>query len=155
VSVAEAPFEFDSPICIVLLVPSDVLEAASLGRRVAIVTTVPPVVIGDEVTWNVCWLLPAITVTDAGTVTIVLFEVRSIGAACTAAGPFNVTVPVVLLPETTVEGFSERDETTGAIITKDPEPVDAPKVAVICADWFAGTGLVVTVTLTDRVPGGK
>ena len=117
-----------------LLVPSLTLEAASLTLLWLTIVTVAPTVVAAVVTGNVCSLLPPLTVTDAGTVTLALFEEITTGVPCADDGPFIFKVPVVPFPDTTVEGFSERDVTTGAVITKDPELVDAPNVAVICVD---------------------
>jgi len=105
----------------VLLVPSAILEAASLTLWAVIVTIVLPLVVtGEVVTWNVCWLLPAPTSTDGGTVTMALFALSGITLPSSAAGPLKVTVAVALLPETTVEGFNTSDVTTGADIKIDP-----------------------------------
>jgi hypothetical protein len=63
---------------------------------------------------NVAVLLPAFTVTDAGTETAVLLLESDTGIPPVGAAAARVTVPVDELPPTTVVGFSDRLDSVAA-----------------------------------------
>jgi hypothetical protein len=63
----------------------------------------------DVVTVNVALLLPAATVTVAGTVAAGSLLPSVITAPPAGAGPFRVTVPVELPPPVTLAGFKLKE----------------------------------------------
>jgi len=69
---------------------------------------------------NVADVLPAATVTEAGTVTAELLEVSVTAKPPVGAGPFRVTVPVELVPPDTVVGFIETLDATVASTVRVP-----------------------------------
>jgi len=69
-------------------------------------------------TLKVAVVAPAATVTDAGTVAAAVLELESVTTAPpVGAGAPSVTVPVLLLPATTVVGFSATDESGAATVS--------------------------------------
>ena len=138
-----------------------VLRAGALTVSVAVRVVVPkrPVIVtevdadtGDVVTVNVVLVLPAGTVTDAGTVAAALLLLRAISAPPTAAGPLRVTVPVELLPPSTLVGLRLIALKAGGFTVNVAVRVVEPKIAVIVAAVEAVTGTVVTVKVAVVFP---
>ena len=65
------------------------------------------------------------------------------------AGPLRVTVPVEFVPPLTLVGFRLIDESVGAFTVRT---ADAVPEALMVADVFAATALVVTVNLAVVAP---
>lgn len=70
------------------------------------------------VTVNVVLVVPAATVTLAGTCAEPLFEDSATAAPPAGAGPFRVTVPVELLPPTKLVGFKLSELAEGGLIVR-------------------------------------
>ena len=70
-----------------------------------------------DVTVKVALLLPAATVTLAGTVTTAVLPLVSVTTVPVGAAAFKVTVPVDVAPETTVDGFNVTDDTANCEVT--------------------------------------
>jgi len=104
-----------------------------------------------EVTVTAAELAPAGTITAAGTMTALLLLARATGVS-TAATPFNVAVRVAFPPPTTVDVETETKASDG-VLTMRPTDFAPPVVpALIVADTFAATGLVVMGKLTEPEP---
>ena len=74
---------------------------------------------GLVVTANVAELCPALTVTLAGTCAAAVLLLDSVTNAPPAgAGPFNVTVPVELVPPETDVGLSVTEPSAAAVTVK-------------------------------------
>ena len=78
---------------------------------------VAAVVTARDVTVKVALLLPAATVTLAGTVTTAVLPLVSVTTVPVGAAAFKVTVPVDVAPETTVDGFNVTDDTANCGVT--------------------------------------
>jgi hypothetical protein len=76
---------------------------------------------------NVADVAAAATVTDAGTVSVVLVLVSVTNAPPAGAAPVSVTVQVALLAAFNVVGAHDREETVGSTA---PPPITVPPVAV-------------------------
>lgn len=104
---------------------SATLESAA-GLIVRVAVCVPPVIVAvvidaTAVVFTVKFpaVAPAATVTLAGTVAAPLLLDRDTTMPPEGAGPFNVTVPVELLPPTTLVGFTATEDTVGGLIVSD------------------------------------
>ena len=71
-------------------------------------------------TVKVAEVLPAVTVTLAGTVTLALLLERATTMPPVGAAPVNVTVPVELLPAATDVGFTETALSAAALLKVSP-----------------------------------
>jgi len=103
------------------------------------------------VTVKVAEILPPGTMTDSGVCTTTLLLCSATVAPPVGAVPFSVTVPVELLPPTTVVGFSVTDDRVAALtvsVAACPTPYD-PEMLTIA---FAATALVVTVKVAEVLP---
>jgi hypothetical protein len=109
-------------------------------------------VTGLVVIWNPIDVVPATTVTVAGTVTLVLLEVILTTSPPVAAMPDRVTVPVVLTPPTTDEDPSVKLDIVGTVTTSAVDFVELPMVATRSAVTFAETALVGTENVIELVP---
>ena len=99
------------------------------------------------VTVKVALVLPAATVTLAGTVAApVLLLDRVTTAPAVGAGPESVTVPVDGEGPLTVVGLSVRELAVGAVTVKAAVWV-VPRIPVIVTEVFVATGLVVTANV--------
>jgi hypothetical protein len=97
---------------------------------------------------------PATIVTFTGTwTTEVLLLERVTTAPDGGAAPFNVTVPVELLPPTTDVGVLVTDDRTAAL-TINVAVFATPYVAVMTEEVFAATPSVVTVIVVVLLPAG-
>jgi hypothetical protein len=74
-----------------------------------------------------------------------------IDAPAGGAAPFNVTVPVELLPPTTEVGLLVTDDRLAAFTVK-VAVLATPRVAVITEEVFAATPRVVTVNVAEVLP---
>jgi hypothetical protein len=138
-----------------------VFRAGGLTVSVAVRVVVPkvPVIVtevdadtGDVVTANVALVLPAGTVTDAGTVAAALLLPRDITIPPTGAGPLRVTVPVEPLPPSTLVGLRLNELKAGGFTVNVAVRVVEPKTAVIVTPVEAATGIVVTVKVAVVFP---
>ena len=127
-----APFKVTVPVELLppttevgLLVTDDRLAAFTV--KVAVLATPRVAVITEEVcaptpsvvTVNVAEVLPAGTVTLAGTVAAAVLLLESVTTAPpVGAAPFSVTVPVELFPPTTVVGLIDKVESCTAFTVK-------------------------------------
>ncbi len=108
-----------------------VSDATASGKIVSVVVCVIPasvaVIVADVrletavvVTVNVAVVAPAATVTEPGTVALVLPEERLTTVPAEPAGPFNVTVPVVVKPPVIELGLSDTAESVAGLMVKLP-----------------------------------
>src|SRR3954470_5184578 len=105
------------------------------------------------VTVNVAVVLPAGTVTLAGTVATEVLLLLSITVAPpTGALAVRVTVPVEFVPPLTLVGLTVREVSVGGVIVREAEA--RPPPATIIAVVLEKTGLVVTVKVADVEPAG-
>ena len=96
---------------------------------------------------------PAGTVTLAGTCATEVLLLCSVTVAPPAdAAPLRVTVPVELVPPTTVFGVLLNVERTGAVTVRFAFFVTVPYVAEITTVVFETTGVVVTVNVAEVLP---
>jgi hypothetical protein len=122
-------------------------------------------------TVNVAVDAPAATVTEAGTVALVLLDDRLTLSPLEGAGPLRVTVPVELLPPTTEVGeiamLCSAEGVTASIVVFVTEPKTAVMVAVVVvatdevvivkvaveppAATFTEVGTVTLVVLDDKL----
>jgi hypothetical protein len=124
-------------------VPFDV--AVILGVAVAVTALVDTV--------NVADVLPATTVTDAGT-EAGLLVLRATAYPPVGAAPLIVTVPVDEAPPVTLVGLSVRLDGVGAVTVSVPE-ADVPlAVAVMATLVLDATGVVVAVNVAVVLPAG-
>jgi hypothetical protein len=98
-------------------------------------------------TLNVAVVAPAATVTEAGTVADGSLDERETDWPPVAAGPLMVTVPLDDAPPTSDVGASTTPVTVGAVIARLAVSGVPSLVAVIVADVFAPTGMVVTLNV--------
>ena len=103
-------------------------------------------------TANIADVLPAGTVTDAGTVATAKLLVRPTFNPPVGALAVSVTVPVAEMPPTTVAGFTPSDRTDGAFIVRVPAFEMPLKVAEIVASFCALTALVFTANVAELWP---
>jgi hypothetical protein len=130
-------------------VSAAVLETAPF---VAVIVTAVTAVTVDVVTVNVAVVAPAATVTDTGTDATALFDASVTTKPPAGAADVRVTVPVLDVPPVTDVGFKATVLSTGAVIPRDADWLVAPSVAVIVADAFAATAVVVTVNVAIVAP---
>jgi len=97
---------------------------------------------------------PAGTVTVAGTVALLLFEVRLTRAPPVDAAPVRVTVPVDCVPPWTLLGEAEMLAGTGGMTVRFAVLLPPPDFAVITAVTLDRTGLVVIVNVALVAPDG-
>lgn len=129
---------------------------------VALLVMLPPVaVMVTDVDWatvvvvivNVALVAPAATVTAVGTVAT---ESLALSSATTTplagAGPFNVTVPTLLLPPRTVAGLIVSLDNAGGVTVSVSDVVTSPMLAVTVATVVCFTGLVVIVKVALVAP---
>jgi len=130
-----------------------VIVAFVLTPRVAVMTDVVVEATARVVTVKVAEVLPARTVTLAGVVAaavLLLFSVTT--APLVGAAAVRTTVPVELLPPTTLVGFSDTEDTTRAGFTVSVALALVPKVAVTFTVVVVPTAPVVTVNVVDVLP---
>ncbi len=101
---------------------------------------------------KVAAVAPAGTVTLAGTVTATLFVVNVTTAPPAGAIPFSVTVPVELLPPSTLFGLIATDESDGGFTVRIVVRVVAPSVAEIVTEVAVVTADVVIVNVAVVAP---
>ena len=111
---------------------------------------------------NVADVVPAVTVTDAGTVAAALLEVRLTKKPPVGAKPLRATVPVDEAPLRTVDGFKVIEATLGGVTTSGaealPPVVDAVMFAVCFVTWTIVDSLNVAVVApagTTTLAGGR
>ena len=110
-----------------------VMVAVAVAETAVVVTVKVPVV------------APAATVTDAGTVALVLLEDKATDVPPLGAGPLKVTVPVEGLPPMTDVGLSLRLNSPGGLMVRVAVWFTPLKLPVIVALVVAETAVVVTV----------
>ena len=94
-------------------------DALCVAPRTAVILTVLFDVTVLVLTLNVAIVEPAETVTLAGTVATFVLLLDSVTTAPAAgAGPFNVTVPVEVVPPRTEVGFRETEVRVAAVTVK-------------------------------------
>jgi len=129
--------------------------ALVLVPRVAVTTEVVVEATPNVVTVKVPDVLPADTVTLAGTLAAtVLLLVRLTETPPVGAAAFSCTVPVELFPPTTLVGFSDTEDTPIAGLTVIVAFALPPKVAVMLTVVVVATELVVTANVVDVLPAG-
>jgi len=104
------------------------------------------------VTVNVAWVVPAGTVTLAGTLALVLLLDSAITAPPEGAGPLNVTVPVEGLPPRTDVGLRVSDTRVAGFTVKVTFLVVPLYIAEIVISVLAETPLVVTTKAAVSCP---
>ena len=105
-------------------------------------------------TANVAEVVPAATVTFAGTVAAALPDVSVTTDPEDPAGPFRVTVPVDVFPPTTEVGFKVRPERVAALIVSVAVFEAPANVAEIVDEVFELTAVVDTVNVAVELPAG-
>lgn len=112
----------------------------------------------DVFTAKVALLLPAGTVTLAGTLADPLLLERVTCAPPAGAGPLSVTVPVEdCTPPTTLVGFSVSEETVGSsegVRVRDADLLVPPEDAVNVIAVDVATALVLIVKVAVVLPAG-
>ncbi len=110
---------------------------------------------GVVVIVKVALVAPSSTVTVEGTgATVVLLLDSVTGAPPLGAGPFSVTVPVELLPPTTLEGIRERDDSEARFTVRFEDRVTPPYEPEIFTAVELDTGVVVIVKVALVLPPG-
>jgi hypothetical protein len=104
------------------------------------------------VTLNVALVEPAKTVTSAGTVAVLEFELRATTSPPVGATPLSFTVPVVLAPPTTLAGLMETAAKFGDRIVTLNVFANPLRDAVIVATLFFATADEVRVKVPFVVP---
>lgn len=110
---------------------------------------------GIVVTVKVADVPPARTLTDEGTVARLVFDERPTEIPVLGAGPVRVTVPVDLVPPTTLAGLSVRPLKEGGSMVRVPVAELLPKVAVTMTGVDAPIAVVVAVKVAELAPAGK
>lgn len=105
-------------------------------------------------TVNVAEVAPAATVTVAGTVADVELELRLTGYPPVGAALEMVTVPVLLVPPTTLVGFNVTLLTVGPSTMSGPVILVVPTCAPMLAVTVLTTPLVVAVKVAVEEPAG-
>src|SRR5579864_3663065 len=106
------------------------------------------------VTVKVALRAPPAMVTLAGTCAAAVLLLDSVTTApAGGAAPFNVTVPIELLPPTTDVGDLVTDDRAAAF-TMTVAVLATPYVAVMTEEVFATTPSVATVNVVDVLPAG-
>jgi len=97
---------------------------------------------------KVAVVVPAGTVTDAGTVALVELDARATTAPPVPATLERVTVPVEVFPLETDVGLNAKDETVGPLMVRFAK-LDTPldSVPVIAATVLTLTAVVLTVNV--------
>jgi hypothetical protein len=102
---------------------------------------------------NVAEVAPAGTDTDVGTVAAeVLLDIKATETPPVGAADPSVTVPVEVVPPTTVVGFRVTELTDGALTVRLAEAVVVPVVAVIANVAFVETAEVEAVNVAVLEP---
>jgi hypothetical protein len=91
-------------------------------------------------------------VTDEGHVAAVKLLARATTTPPGPAGPFNITVPVDVLPPVTLTGYRLRDARASGLTVRMATLEVPPCVAVIVAETELETDVVEIGKLADRVP---
>jgi hypothetical protein len=103
---------------------------------------------------KVAEVLPAGTVTDAGTEATALPEDRFTTTPPAGAWPFSVTVPTAVLPLATGFGAIERLDSATAVTLSVADLVAEPRVAVMVAVKLPFCAVVLIAKLADVNPAG-
>ena len=101
---------------------------------------------------KVAVVAPAGIVTEAGGVVCPLEADSATVRPPVGAAPLIVTVPVVLLPPSTVVGFNVSETTVGGVTVNVAVAVVVPTVPVIVEGVLEATGVVVTVNAPVVLP---
>lgn len=124
---------------------------------VAVIVTAASEATASVVTVNVLEFVPAVTVTEAGTVAadVLLLDKLTVTLEPVATLPSSVTVPVLLVPPVTLPGLTLTLVTTGVftvsvVVLLVLPDLEAVMVDVACAE----TGTVVTVNVVELLPEG-
>ena len=128
---------------------ADVTPSEAVRVTVAVVAE-PAVAIG-----KLREFAPPGTVTVAGgTTSAGLEEVRDSGYPAVGAGPLSITVPMDVLPPSTIVGDRERPQTTGGLTVSDCAAVTPADVAVTLTNVALANGNVEKVKEAEPVPSG-
>lgn len=116
----EVPRSFETVLSIASCADGFTVRPAvlELDRYVAVTVTAVDVVTTEVVAVNVAEVAPAATVTEAGSVAALELSLRVTLAPPVGAGPLSVTVPVELVPPTTVAGLKLNAESVGGVTVR-------------------------------------
>jgi hypothetical protein len=104
---------------------------------------------------KVAWVAPGGIVTVEGTMAIEgLLLASDTETPPPGATPFSFTVPVELLPPTTVLGTTDSEYNDGAVTVSVADFIETPLVAVIVTGVEDETGTVVTLNVDLVAPAG-
>jgi hypothetical protein len=122
--------------------------------HVAVIFTEVGVVTAFVATAKVADVVPAATVTEAGTVATPVLLLASVTTAPPAGAALNsVTVPVLAAPPVSTTGFSVIEESSG--FTTSPIALETPLYAAVMVTTVpVVTGLVVIVNVAVDAPAG-
>ena len=120
----------------------------------AVMTTPVSVDTAFVVTVNNASCEPAATVTVAGTVAAASLEIRLTTRPPVGALVSRLTIPVAVLPPATPAGEMVMTDTRGAVTDRSAFAEVPLEVAVIVAEVFAETAVVVIVNVADVAPAG-
>ena len=101
---------------------------------------------------KVAEVIPAATVTEAGTVASVLLALRLTTNPAVGAGPVIVTVPVVPAPPAMLAGLIVREVAVGAVTVRPVLTVVPPVVAEIEAVVVVAVGTVAIAKIAVVCP---
>lgn len=113
----------------------------------AVTVTAVEALTAEVVAVKVAEVAPAATVTEAGSAAALELSLRVTAAPPVGAGPFSVTVPVELLPPTTVVGLKLNAEITGGTTVRVAVLLPCELLAVMVTAVDAPTAEVVMVKL--------
>ncbi len=97
---------------------------------------------------------PAATVTEAGTIALVLVEASCTTVPLAGAGPLRMTVPTEGSPPASVDGFRVKLVREGGLIVRTAVVTKPPWMAVMVAGVGPATGVVVMVKVVVVAPAG-
>jgi len=101
---------------------------------------------------KVALVVPPETETVDGAIAEAWLLERPMAKPAAGAGLLRVTVPVELVPPTTLAGLKTRLKIVGGKMVKDALMDEAPKVAVLLATVLVATAEVEIVNVVDVAP---
>ena len=128
------------------------LAICVLEPCIAVIVSVTLLETAAVVTVNVAVVCPAVTVTEVGTVALVLLELKLTETPPVGAGPFNVIVPVDVTPPRTDVGATARLISAGGLTVSVANSEPPFSVPVMVAATAEDTAEVETVKVADLAP---